>query len=132
MPPTPKLNIKQRLAAQFLASGFTREQTAKRVGVDMTTVSKWRRIATFEEAINALLSQQEQEATQSLKAIRLKAVERLSELISSKNHSVALRAIEAVLKQPQPPTDKPSARNNAWEEMQTELERISKDANYVA
>lgn len=98
----------------------------------MTTVSKWRRIAAFEEAINALLSQQEQEATQSLKAIRLKAVERLSELISSKNHGVALRAIEAVLKQPQPPTDKPSARNNAWEEMQTELERISKDANYVA
>lgn len=124
MPSLPNLNIKQRLATQFLASGLTREQTAKRIGVDVTTISKWRRIAGFEEAICTLLQQHEQEAIHLLQALRLKAVERLAELIESKNQSVSLRAIEAVLKQPK--IEIPPPIDSEWIEVRKELERLSK------
>jgi transposase len=131
--PSKPLHIRQRLAVQFLAAGLTREQVAKRVGVDLTTVSKWRNLPAFEAAINALLSQHEKDSLQTLQALRLKAVERLSELIGSKNHGVALRAIETVLKQATPPPgiNHPAA-NAAWQAMQDELERIAMEASHAA
>lgn len=127
-----KLNIRQRLAAQLLSSGMTVEATAKRVGIDRTTLSKWRKNSNFNEYISALLAQNEHDAAQTLQALKLKAIERLSDLIDSKNHSVALRAIEAVLKYAPvatPPT--PIEGNLAWYEMQQQLERIQMEAQHV-
>ena len=128
----PKLNIRQRLAAQFLSSGLTVEAAAKRVGIDRTTLSKWRRNPAFNDHISALLEQNEHDSSQTLKALKLKAVERLSDLIGSKNHSVALRAIETVLKfspVATPPTH--LAGNAAWHEMQQQLERIQKESHHA-
>lgn len=132
MPHTKRLNIRQRLAAQFLAAGLTRDQTAKRIGIDPTTLSKWRRIPEFEEHINGLLAQHERDSAQTLLALKLKAIERLSDLLGSTNDSVALRAIEVVFKQALPHSGpSPNIAYSAWQQMQQELERISKEANHV-
>lgn len=128
----PKLNIRQRLAAQFLSSGLTVEATAKRIGIDRTTLSKWRKNPAFNDYISALLEQNEADSNQTLKALKLKAVERLSDLIGSKSHSVALRAIETVLKFS--PVSTPPAHlagNAAWHEMQQHLERIQKESQHA-
>lgn len=129
---SPKLNIRQRLAAQFLSSGLTVEATAKRVGIDRTTLSKWRKNSAFNDYISALLEQNEHHSAQSLQALKLKAVERLSDLIGSKSHSVALRAIETVLKfAPATPSPAQLAGNAAWHEMQQHLERIQKESQHA-
>lgn len=127
-----KINIKQRLAARLLASGLTRDQTAKHVGVDPTTLSKWRKNPAFEDHIHTLLTQHEQEALQTMQALKLKAVERLSELLQSKSSSIALRAVEAVLNRTQNAYSTKSGLSEedvAWRAMQQELERIAADAN---
>lgn len=132
MSPPTKLNIRQKLAAQFLSAGMTVEAAAKRVGVDRTTLSKWRRIPVFNDYISALLEHNEHDSAQTLQALKLKAVERLSDLIGCKNHSVALRAIETVLKFTPISTPAPSAGNAAWHEMQQQLERIHKESQHAA
>jgi transposase-like protein len=134
MPQTAQLNIRQKLAAQFLAAGMTVDATAKRVGVDRTTVSKWRRLSTFESHIGTLLANNEKDSQQSLQALKLKAVERLSTIISSKNESVALRAIETVLKLP-PATPQPAlvaTTNAAWDEVRQRLEEIANEGRHDA
>lgn len=128
---TGKLNIRQRLAAQFLSAGMTVEAAAKRVGIDRSTLSKWRRNPAFNDYISALLEQNEHDSAQTLQALKLKAVERLSDLIGSKNHSVALRAIETVLKFAPMTTPTPTAGNAAWQEMQEQLERIQKESQHA-
>lgn len=132
MPHLPKLNIKQRLAARLLASGTTREQTAKHVGVDPTTISKWRKNPAFEVHINTLLTQHEQEATQTMQALKLKAVERLAELVQAKSPAIALRAVETILNRTQRSyTGRTGMTEDAaaWVAMQQELERIATQAN---
>lgn len=101
MPHLMTLNVRQRLAAQFLASGMNRDQTAKHVGCDPATLSKWRRLPAFNDYLNSLIELNERESLQALVALRLRAVERLSVLLDTESPHVAIRVIEAILKQPQ-------------------------------
>ena len=134
MSPVTKLNIRQRLAAQFLATGLTRDAAAKRVGCDPATLSKWRRLPIFDDYLNNLLALHEKESLQALQALKLVAVERLSELLGSPNPGIALRAVDTVLKQSQPIPQGLGTiiANLAWATMQEELERIAKGAGHVA
>ncbi len=67
-----------------------------------------------------------------MQALKLKAVERLSELLQSKSSSIALRAVEAVLNRTRNAYSTKSGLSEedvAWRAMQQELERIAADAN---
>lgn len=91
------LNIKQRQAALLLAQGTTRNATAKQVGIDPATLSKWRQNPAFNAHIDSLLQDQEVTTIQSLYALKTKAIDKLSELLNSPSPTVAMRAVEAVL-----------------------------------
>jgi transposase-like protein len=91
------LSAKQRVAAAMLAGGATGRDTASKVGVSEDTVSRWRRIPEFQSVVVQLIRGAEEAALERLHALRLGAVERLGELIASKNEIVALRAITEVL-----------------------------------
>lgn len=91
------LNAKQANAVQLIAIGWTRNRVATHLGIDPGTLSRWRRQPVFQQEVAKLLNQSERESVESFRAIKLKAVERLSALVDSPNQTVALRAIEMVM-----------------------------------
>ena len=129
----PTLNTRQRKAAQLLASGLTRNETAKRLGVNPATLSLWRRNPAFHNQIESLLATQDKESIQALYALKLRAIERLSSLLDSRTPMVALRAADLILQKtlqgfPIPSFEELSPGEKAWAVMQQELERIAYQA----
>lgn len=134
MPAAPKLmnlTIKQRLACQYLATGATRTEAAKKLRLDPTTLSKWRQNPAFEDHLNRLLCIQDQQVTQALYGLKLKAVERLSKLLDA-SPAIALRAVDLVLSKTLPPLPQRGAeespQSRAWAAMQKELQKIAEDS----
>ena len=123
-----KLNIRQKLAAQFLATGLNRDQVAKRIGCDPATITRWRSTPIFQQYLENLVQRDEADSVQLLRALRFKAVTRLSGLLDATGGAVALRAVEVVLKQA-PVIDTQEVSNSAWQQMQDELERILESAD---
>jgi len=127
----PPLNVKQRLAASLLASGLTRNQAAKELGIAPETLSRWRQNSDFQHHLNNLILKQEQESTQAMYALRLKAVERLSVLLDSKHQPTALRAIETVLARTEAEfagSAIPDMADEFLAELSADLIRISREA----
>jgi transposase-like protein len=91
------LSAKKRVAAAMLAGGATGRDTASKIGVSEDTVSRWRRSPAFQSTVIHLIRETESSAVESLHALRLLAVDRLGELLKSKNELVALRAATEVL-----------------------------------
>lgn len=91
------LTARQHLAAQLLASGKTGRQTAKELGINVATLSAWNQSPHFRSHLNGLLIHIEGESLNALVGLRIRAVERLGELLESASPAVALRAAEAVL-----------------------------------
>lgn len=94
---TTALSAKQANAVQLIALGWTRNRVATQLGIDPGTLSRWRRQLAFQQEVGKLLNQAERDSVESFRAIKLKAVERLSSLVDSPNQTVALRAIEMVM-----------------------------------
>lgn len=91
------LTVRQRQAAQFLSSGKTGRQTALELGVNTATISTWGQQPAFRQYLDELLIKIERNSLEALHGLRLRAVERLGELLESSNPTVALRASEAIL-----------------------------------
>lgn len=91
------ISAKQVNAVQLIALGWTRNRVATQLGIDPGTLSRWRRQPAFQQEVSKLLDQAERDSVESFRAIKLKAVERLSVLVDSPNQTVALRAIEMVM-----------------------------------
>lgn len=91
------LSAKQANAVQLIALGWSRNQVATHLGIDPGTLSRWRRLPAFQQEIAKLLEQAELDSVESFRAIKLKAVERLSGLVDSPDQKVALRAIEMIV-----------------------------------
>jgi len=91
------ISAKQANAVQLIALGWTRNRVATQLGVDPGTLSRWRRQPAFQQEVAKLLDQAERDSVESFRAIKLKAVERLSVLVDSPNQTIALRAIEMVM-----------------------------------
>ncbi|WP_290592929.1 hypothetical protein [Arenimonas sp. SCN 70-307] len=91
------LTPKQRQAAQFIAAGHTHRQAAAAVKVTPQTVSEWAGRRDFRAYVDSLLSAAEQETAQALTGLRLRAVEKLGELLEHQSPGIALRAIDAAL-----------------------------------
>lgn len=91
------ISAKQANAVQLIALGWTRNRVATQLGIDPGTLSRWRRQPAFQQEVSKLLDQAERDSVESFRAIKLKAVERLSVLVDSPNQTVALRAIEMVM-----------------------------------
>ena len=91
------LSPKQRQAAQFIAAGHTHRQAATAVKVTPQTVSEWAGRPDFRAYVDSLLSAAEQETAQALTGLRLRAVEKLGELLEHPSPGIALRAIDAAL-----------------------------------
>ena len=91
------LKPKQRQAAQFIASGHTHRQAASAVKVSPQTISEWAGRSDFRAYVDSLLCAAELQTAQSLTGLRLRAVERLGELLENQSPGVALRAIDAAI-----------------------------------
>src|SRR4051794_34025035 len=91
------LTARQHLAAQLLASGKTGRQTAKELGINVATISAWNQEPQFRSHVNTLLMQIEGASMDALVGLRIRAIERLGELLESTSPAVSLRAAEAVL-----------------------------------
>lgn len=82
---------------QLIALGNSRGDIAVQLAIDPATLSRWRRLPSFQQELGKLLEQGERETIESFRAIKLKAMERLSDILASPNQTVALKAIELVL-----------------------------------
>lgn len=91
------MSAKQANAVQLIALGWARNRVAMHLGIDPGTLSRWRRQPAFQREVSKLLDQAERDSVEAFRAMKLKAVERLSTLVDSPNQSVALRAIEMVM-----------------------------------
>lgn len=91
------LSPKQRQAAQFIAAGHTHRQAATAVKVTPQTVSEWAGRTDFRAYVDSLLCAAEQETAHALTGLRLRAVERLGELLGHPSPGIALRAVQAAL-----------------------------------
>lgn len=101
-PKRPKryvLSAQQAQALEMLMAGQTVTETAAALGIARETVSRWRsKDPTFKAAYNdALKSSWEASRTRLLEA-RVKAVNRLIELIDSENEAMALKACMALMR----------------------------------
>jgi hypothetical protein len=96
-PKVSALSPKQRQAAQFIAAGHTHRQAAAVVKVTPQTVSEWASRLDFRAYVDTLLSAAEQETAQALTGLRMRAVEKLGELLEHPGPGIALRAIDAAL-----------------------------------
>ncbi len=99
-PKRPKryvLSAQQTQALEMLMAGLT--ETAAALGIARETVSRWRsKDPTFKAAYNdALKSSWEASRTRLLEA-RVKAVNKLMELIDSENEAMALKACMALMR----------------------------------
>lgn len=91
------MSVKQANAVQLIALGWARNRVAMHLSIDPGTLSRWRRQPAFQQEVSKLLDQAEHDSVESFRAIKLKAVERLSVLVDSPNQTVSLRAIEMIL-----------------------------------
>ncbi len=92
-----KLTPKQIEIANLLASGQSGRGACEIVGVDQTTLVRWKRQIEFSKYYDNLLVEAELDANDALRSLRTLAVERIADLIQSPNPSIALKASEAVL-----------------------------------
>lgn len=81
----------------MLASGNTSKATAEALSVTPKTLCQWNSRIDFRALVDQLLADTQADAIRALNGLSTRAVERLAELLASKNEGAAQRAIETVL-----------------------------------
>lgn len=76
---------------------MTRRQAGKLANVTPQTISGWSHRPDFTGYLEAHIADTERDAVQCLMGLRLRATERLGDLLNDKAPAAALRAIELVL-----------------------------------
>jgi transposase-like protein len=89
--------LKQRLVALYVTGDYSNKQLAKILKVSPATIHNW---LHDEDVLNAVQKYQREEdiiISNSLKAIRMKALNTMNELMDSQNDLVALNAAKDIL-----------------------------------
>jgi predicted transcriptional regulator len=89
--------LKHKLIHLYVSGRFNNTQIARMLGVAPTTISKWLSNDEVRELIQNYQAQEGIIIDSSLKALRMKAIKTLSELMDSENDLVALQATKDVL-----------------------------------
>ena len=100
----------------MLASGYTSRKAAEALNVTAKTLCQWNARTDFRMLVDQLLNESQAEAARALSGLAAHAVERLAELLTSNNESVAQRAISIILdhRADRQPTYTPSGTTDAW------------------
>ena len=106
----------QLQAAHLTAEGHSVSDIARVLGVDRVTVWRWKRLETFQAALNAILAELQAAARLSYLSRVGKALRALDGLLEAENEGVRLRAALEVLE-----------RANAASVGHTDAERIVRD-----
>jgi hypothetical protein len=98
-PPTYDLDPQQLQALDLLLLGKTINEAAAAVGVDRNTVSRWKRTDPgFIAAYNMALLSSWEASHKRLLDVRMKAIDKLEDLLDARDKSVALRAAAALVR----------------------------------
>ena len=92
-----KLTPRQIATANLLATGKSGREACERVGIDQTTLVRWKRQREFVDYLSQLMCEVEKESLHTLHSLRCRAAERLGELLESNAPGIALKAAEAIL-----------------------------------
>ena len=87
----------QRFIHLYLTGQYTQTELANIVEIDIATARKWLRNPTVQEYIEEFQKEEHEIVENAIKNMRAKALERLNELMDSKNDNVALQATKDVL-----------------------------------
>lgn len=91
------LKPKQMQAVELLALGFTREETAKRVGVGERTLYLWLQQAEFQQALRDVQAEQWRALLGRLGRLTGEAVDALQRALRDAPHAVQVRAADVLL-----------------------------------
>ena len=97
MPLTTLTPRQQRFVHLYLTGQYTQAELANLIEVDVQTIRKWLRNPTIQEYIQTFQEEEHELVENAIKHMRLKALERLNELMDSKVDNVALQATKDVL-----------------------------------
>ena len=101
-PPTG-LSAKQVQAVYALAAGASRKATAKALGMEPHTLTRWGQLPAFRALLGQVTASIEADSLYAVKVQRLKALDTLSDLMDEQNPAqVRLSAARAALELPAP------------------------------
>ena len=107
-PPTG-LSAKQVQAVYALAAGASRKATAKALGMEPHTLTRWGQLPAFRDLFSQVTSSIEADSLNAVRVQRLKALDTLCELMDEQNPpQVRLSAAQAALALPAPPAPAPA------------------------
>ena len=107
-PPTG-LSAKQVQAVYALAAGASRKATAKALGMEPHTLTRWGQLPAFRDLLSQVTSSIEADSLNAVRVQRLKALDTLCELMDEQNPpQVRLSAAQAALALPAPPAPAPA------------------------
>ena len=86
----------QRFVHLYLTGQYTQSELANIIEIDIATARKWLRNPTVQD-IEEFQKEEHEIVENAIKNMRAKALERLNELMDSKNDNVALQATKDVL-----------------------------------
>lgn len=89
--------LKQKFITMYCSGLYTHKEIARILGVSPNTISHWLRHEEITTAIEAYQKEENLVVDTSLKAIRMKAVNKLSELLDASNEMVQLQATREIL-----------------------------------
>lgn len=87
----------RRLVMLYLSGMYTIKQIATTIGVSPVTIRAWLAKPNIKEAINTYQSEEDDLVKQSLKALRMKAMYKMSDLIDSEVDGIAWQAARDIL-----------------------------------
>jgi transposase len=89
--------LKHKLVHLYVSGRFTNTQIARMIGVHPGTITRWLAQDEIKDMIERYQVQEGIIVDSSLKALRMKAINKMSELMDSDNDLVALQATKDVL-----------------------------------
>ena len=109
-PPTG-LSAKQVQAVYALAAGASRKATAKALGMEPHTLTRWGQLPAFRALLGQVTASIEADSLYAVKVQRLKALDTLSDLMDEQHPAqVRLSAARAALELPAPaPAEDPAS-----------------------
>lgn len=89
--------LKQKFVYLYCSGMYRNQQIARILDVHPGTITNWLKLDEIKTAIEAYQKEENIIVDSSLKAIRMKAVNKLSDLLEAKNELVALQATKEIL-----------------------------------
>lgn len=87
----------QKAVHMYLTGSYRIKEIAEIVGFTSGTIRKWLRLPAVQQYIEVIQKEEDELVKQSLKAIQMKALYRLSDLVDSSDEMIALQAVKDVL-----------------------------------